>query len=204
VPDVGTKDPRIDTYIAKAAPFAQPILRHIRKLVHQSCPDVQETVKWGMPHFEHQGVLCHMASFKAHCAFGFWRASEFDGVPRAARTSAMGQFGRITSKADLPSDKALAGLVKQAVALNAAGKKKKAPTKKAAKTPRAVVVPAALLAALNKNKKARAGFDGMSPSHQREYCEWIAEAKRDETRARRVQTAVAQLCEGKSMNWKYE
>jgi uncharacterized protein YdeI (YjbR/CyaY-like superfamily) len=94
--------------------------------------------------------------------------------------------------------------VKQAVALNAAGKKKKAPTKKAAKTPRAVVVPAALLAALNKNKKARAGFGGMSPSHQREYCEWVAVAKRDETRARRVQTAVAQLCEGKSMNWKYE
>jgi len=159
-------------------------------------------VKWGFPHFAHQGVLCSMASFKAHCAFGFWRGAEIEGVPAAGRGErAMGQFGRITSKADLPSDKALIAMVKKAVALNAAGKRK-APKRSTAARP--VVVPAGLLAALEKHKKAKVTFDALSPSHQREYAEWIAEAKRDETRERRIATAIAWLSEGKSRNWKYE
>ncbi len=193
------KDPRIDAYIQRAAPFARPVLRHLRQLIHESCPDVEETVKWGFPHFERQGVLCSMAAFKEHCAFGFWRWAEIEGVPGAK--GPMSQFGRISKRSDLPSDKTLAAMVKKAVALNAAGKQKRAAVRRAKAAP---VVPAELLAALRKNKKAKAAFDGMSPSHQREYAEWIAEAKRDETRERRVEQAIAWLAEGKSRNWKYE
>jgi hypothetical protein len=193
------KDPRIDAYIRRAAPFAQPILEHLRQLIHKSCPDVEETVKWGFPHFERQGVLCSMAAFKEHCAFGFWRWAEIEGIPGAR--GPMSQFGRISKRSDLPSDRALAAMVKKAVALNAAGKKKRAPVRRA-KAP--LVVPAELLAALKKNKKAKTAFDAMSASHQREYAEWIAEAKRDETRERRIEQAIAWLAQGKSRNWKYE
>src|SRR6187402_3013263 len=95
-------DPRIDAYIAKSAAFAQPILVRLRELVHAACPDVEESIKWGMPHFLHGGkLLCGMAAFKAHCAFGFWQGRAVLG--EEADDAAMGQLGRITTLAQLPS-----------------------------------------------------------------------------------------------------
>ena len=63
-------DPRVNAYIAKAQPFAKPILIRFRKAVHAGCPDVTETMKWSFPHFDYKGVLCSTAAFKAHCACG--------------------------------------------------------------------------------------------------------------------------------------
>jgi uncharacterized protein YdeI (YjbR/CyaY-like superfamily) len=193
------KSGRVDTYIENAAPFARPILTHLRSLVHRACPDVQETVKWSMPHFEYKGILCGMAAFKRHCAFGFWKASLLDvGVKPG---EGMGQFGRITTLADLPADKTIIRLVKEAVALNEKGVK--APKgKPAAKAP--ARTPADLLAALKKNRKALVAFEAFSPSHRREYIEWITEARTDQTRQRRLETAVKWMAEGKGRNWKYE
>ena len=177
---MGKRDPRVDAYIAKAADFAKPILTQIRDTVHASCPDVEEEMKWRFPHFVYKGVLCSMASFKAHAAFGFWKGPLVMGGPKGA--DGMGQFGRLTAVSDLPSKKAFAGYVRKAAALNEQGVKvARAP--KSAATP--LHVPADLSAALRKHKKARAGFDALSPSHTREYIEWITEAKRDDTRARR-------------------
>ena len=192
-------DPRLDAYIDKAQPFAKPILRHVRKLVHQAVPGVQETMKWSFPHFEYHGLLCSMAAFKAHCAIGFWNASVLDAVDR--QRSAMGQFGRITSKKDLPSDRAFLAMVRKAAALNEAGVK----PKRALRAPRPPVdVPDYLAAALKKNEKAHTAFDAFPPSHRREYIEWISEAKTDATRNRRLETAIAWIAEGKGRNWKYE
>jgi uncharacterized protein YdeI (YjbR/CyaY-like superfamily) len=196
---MGTRDPRVDAYIEKAQPFAQPILRHLRKVVHSGCPDVVETMKWSFPHFTYKGMLCAMAAFKEHCAFGFWKRSLVDGVG-AREENAMGQFGRITSIKDLPAERTLIRLVKQAASLNERGVK-------AERTPRArpaLEPPADLLAALNKNRKARDAFEAFSASHRREYVEWITEAKRDETRQRRLATAIEWLSEGKPRNWKYQ
>ena len=198
------KDPRIDAYIAKSAPFARPILKHLRQVVHAGCPQVEETLKWGFPHFLHGGILCSMASFKAHCAFGFWKPARLAaaGVRLPAATEkAMGQFGRLTTLADLPSEAALRRLVKAMAALNAAGVKAPAKPRPAAR--RAVAVPADLLAALRKNRRALATFEGLSPSDRRDYVEWVTEAKREETRRRRLATAVEWLAEGKVLNWKY-
>ncbi len=198
---MGTRDPRIDAYIEKSAGFAQPILTHLREVVHAACPEVEETLKWGMPYFMHHGMLCGMASFKQHATFTFWKgALVVDGQEETEK--AMGQFGRITSVKDLPPRKVLAGYVKKAAKLNEEG----------AGTPRATAkvataepeVPVELTAALRTNAKARATFESFSPSHRREYVQWIFEAKREETRARRVATAVEWLSEGKSRNWKYE
>lgn len=199
---MATKDPRVDAYIAKAQPFAKPILSHIRKTVHAACPGVEETMKWSFPHFDYKGMLCSMASFKEHCAFGFWKAALLkDGGIPAKSAEAMGQFGRITSVSDLPSDRVLAALIKKAVSLNDEGVK--APKRKAApKKPLAVADN--LAAALRKNRKALAAFEAFSPSHRREYIEWIAETKTDETRQRRIATAIEWLAAGKSRNWKYE
>lgn len=196
-------DPRIDAYIARSATFAQPILMHIREVVHATCPGVQETMKWSMPHFDYHGIFCAMAAFREHCTFGFWKASLIPGLgPNSAHGGdAMGNLGRITSLKDLPPKRVLAGYIKEAMRLNEQGvtvqKRKTAPKPEA-------TVPAELAAALGKNRKARATFEAFAPSHRREYVEWIAEAKRDETKAKRVTQAIEWLAEGKSRNWKYE
>ena len=198
---MGTRDPRIDAYIARSADFAQPILTHLREVVHAACPEVEETLKWSAPTFMYHGILCGMAAFKQHCTFAFWKGTLIvDGDGRRA-DEAMGQFGRITSLADLPSDRVLAGYIKKAMRLNEDGVKR-APKRPRPKKP--LRVPAYLIAALKKNKKAHAAFESFPPSHKREYVEWITEAKREETRAKRLEQAIAWIAEGKSRNWKYE
>jgi hypothetical protein len=195
------KDPRIDAYIAKAQPFARPMLMRIRKAVHAGCPEVVETIKWGVPSFEYKGPMCGTAAFKAHCILGFWKGALMKSVPTDKSAEAMGQFGRFESIDDLPSEKALIRMVKEAVALNDAGVKVKR-VLKAPKPP--LKAPAYMLAAIKKTKKAFDAYQAFSPSHQREYVEWITDAKTDETRDRRLETAVQWLAEGKSRNWKYQ
>jgi len=195
-----SQDPRIDAYIEKSADFAKPILRHLRDVVHEACPDVEEKMKWSFPHFDYKGMMCSMASFKEHCTFGFWKSELVLGD--AAKEGGMGQFGRITSVEDLPARKVLMGYVKKAMQLNDEGVKPKRVQKPRKARPE-VDVPEDLAAALKKNAKARATFEGFSPSHRREYVEWITEAKREETRARRIAQAVEWMAEGKHRNWKY-
>lgn len=199
---MGTRDPRVDAYIARSAEFARPILTHLRDTVHAACPGVEETMKWNAPHFMYRGMLAGMAAFKAHCAFGFWKGSLIAGSMGDKASAAMGQFGRITSVADLPARRVLAGYVKQAMKLNENGVT--APRQKAGKPKPAIRVPPDLAAALKRNRKARETFENLSPSHRREYLEWITEAKAAETRKRRLASAVEWMAEGKSRNWKYQ
>ena len=197
---MGTRDPRVDAYIAKSAPFAKPILKHIRKQMHANCPEVEETMKWSMPHFDYKGMLGGMAAFKQHCAFGFWKAAKL-AVPKADR-SAMGQFGCLTKVSDLPSDKVMAGYIKKAVALNDAGVK--IARKPVSKVKAPLKPPAYFLTALKKNKKAQATYDDFSYSCKKEYFQWVTEAKTEETRNRRLEQAIAWMAEGKQRNWKYQ
>lgn len=199
---MGTRDARVDDYIAKSAEFARPILTYLRDLVHTACPDVEETMKWSFPHFMYKGMLCSMASFKEHCSFGFWKGSLIVEKDGAAAEKAAGEFGRITQVSDLPSKKVLSGYIKEAMKLNEAGVK--APSRMKPKAPKAeLVVPDDLAGALKANQKARATFENFSPSHKREYVEWLTEAKTEATRARRLETAIEWMAEGKSRNWKY-
>jgi uncharacterized protein YdeI (YjbR/CyaY-like superfamily) len=198
---MGSRDPRIDAYIAKSAEFARPILTHLRDTVHQACPDVEETVKWSMPAFYHHGPMASMSAFKEHAAFGFWKGALVLGRGSGDDERAMGQFGRITSLKDLPPKKELVAMIRKAAKLNEDGVKVEKPKK----TPRAELpVPPELVAALAKTRKARANFDAFPPSHRREYNEWIGEAKREETKAARVRQAVEWIAEGKGRNWKYQ
>ena len=200
-----SRDPRIDAYIAKAAPFAQPILKHLRKLVHTGCPDVTETIKWNMPHFESGSrVLCSMAAFKAHCTFGFWHQGmeKIIGEHGTKAGDAMGTFGRITSLADLPEDKTMIRFVREAVKLNESGVPGR-PRPASNGKRRELPVPTDLAQALKKNKAAAKTFEGFTPSHRKEYVQWITEAKRDETRHKRIETTLEWLAEGKPRNWKY-
>lgn len=193
-------DPRVDAYIAKRAEFARPILVQLRALVHATCPEVRETIKWGMPSFEHHGILCGMAAFKEHAVFGFWKHELVIGDDPKAK-EAMGSFGCLRSVDELPSKARFAKLMKKAIQLNVDG----------VKAPRAKTKPKApikmhpeLKRALAKNAKAAATLAGFPPGAQREYLEWIADAKTDATRARRIADAVAWLAAGKRKNWKYE
>ena len=196
------KDPRIDAYIAKSADFAKPILKHLRKVVHAGCPDVQETMKWSMPHFDYKGVMCGMAAFKQHCAFGFWKESLVFGSDKREEKTAMGSFGCIKSLAGLPSEKTLIGYVKKAAALNEAGIKAPGRTQSKKKGP--LGVPDYFRAALKKNSKAGKTFDSFPPSKRREYLEWVTGAKREETRKERLATSIKWLAEGKPRHWKYQ
>jgi uncharacterized protein YdeI (YjbR/CyaY-like superfamily) len=197
---MGTKDTRVDAYIAHSADFAQPILSHVREVVHAACPEVEETIKWGFPHFMCNGMLCGIASFKQHCTLNFWKGALIleDG---GSEEQAMGQFGRITSVSDLPPDEVLAGYFRKAMALNEAGTK--APSRSSRKAAPEPVAPEYFMAALKQNGSALTTFEGFSPSHKREYIQWVTEAKGEDTRKRRLETAIEWMSEGKPRNWKY-
>jgi uncharacterized protein YdeI (YjbR/CyaY-like superfamily) len=204
---MATTDPRIDAYIERSAPFAQPILTTLRETVHVACPEVVEAIKWSMPFFVVDGrILAHMAAFKQHCTFGFWRGRG-EPVDRGDREQAMGQFGRLATLADLPARRELVRLIKQAIAAPAeadAPSNPKPAIDRAKTTKPPLPVPDALATALRGNASARKAFEAMSNSHRREYIEWIVEAKRDETRAKRLAQTLEWLAEGKSRHWKYE
>ena len=194
-------DKRIDAYIEKSADFAQPVMVHLRELIHKACPEVTETLKWSMPSFEYKGLLCGFAAFKQHCTFGFWKQSlmETDAFPK--NKTAMGRFGRITSLKDLASDKVMLGLIHQAMELNEKGIKV---PKKPAGPKKELVVPDVLTKALSKNKAAKTTFESFPYSCKKEYVEWITEAKTEPTRDKRLATTIEWLAEGKRRNWKYE
>ena len=202
-------NPKVDVYCGKAQPFAQPILAHLRELIHKACPEVEETIKWSRPFFQYRGaILCNMSAFKEHCSFGFW-GEEIGAVLREAavlKESGMGSLGRITSVADLPSDKQMLGWIRQAAAFVDSGQYTSpiAARHKVVKQKPSLNTPAEFKTALQRNKKAAAVFAAFSPSCKREYVEWIAEAKRPETRDRRIATAVQWIAEGKQRNWKYQ
>jgi len=196
------KDPRVDAYIEKSADFAKPVLTHLRKLVHKASPNISETVKWGMPAFDYKGIVCGIAAFKEHCTFGFWKQSLLDYDGFSTEKTAMGSFGRITSKKDLPPDDVLIKLVQQAVELNENGVKvQKA---KPAASKKELVIPDYLTAALKKNKAAKTTFENFPYSCKKEYVQWITEAKTEPTREKRLATTIEWLSEGKRRNWKYE
>ena len=197
---MGKKDPRIDAYIEKSADFAKPILVEIRKRMHAAVPDVEENIKWSMPHFQYQGKLfAHLAAFKAHAAFGFAHS----GLREAGKTGeAMGHFGRLTSVKDLPSVKEFNAMAQEAMNARVTGvpmRKAKPKTEK-----KELVIPDYLTAALKKSKRALATFDGFSYSHRKEYVEWLTEAKREETRDTRLKQAIEWMAEGKPRHWKYQ
>jgi uncharacterized protein YdeI (YjbR/CyaY-like superfamily) len=202
--------PKVDAYIKMAQPFAQPILIQIRKVVHGACPEVEETIKWNRPFFEYKGVILgNMSAFKEHCSFGFW-GQEIGAVLRkagAVKDGAMGSLGRISGVDTLPPEKQLIAWVRQAAAFVDSGNYTSpiaARNKIVKATKPALQRPPEFEKALRKSKKASAVFEALTPSCQREYIEWIAGAKRPETRDQRIATAVAWIAEGKRRNWKYQ
>jgi uncharacterized protein YdeI (YjbR/CyaY-like superfamily) len=200
---MGNFDKKVDAYIAKSAPFAKEILEHLREIVHKACPEVEETIKWSFPHFEYKGILCSMAAFKAHCAFGFWKGAIMKD-PKKVMTiigkTSMGSFDRITSIGDLPSEKIMTAYIKEAKSLNE--NNTKLPDRGKNK-PASVETPEYFLSALKKNKKALQTFQSFSNSNKKDYVEWITEAKTESTREKRIETSIGWIAEGKIRNWKY-
>ena len=195
------RDERVDAYIERQAEFAKPILTKLRAMVHAACPDCDETLKWSMPSFIYKGsILANMAAFKAHATFGFWQAKLVVGETGRER-GAMGSFGRLTRVEDLPDEATMAALIRKAMTLVDTGEKAPRPVKHPKP---ALETPPDLLEALAANEAARATFDDFPPSARRDYLDWLADAKRPETRAKRLAQAVEWMAEGKRRHWKYE
>jgi uncharacterized protein YdeI (YjbR/CyaY-like superfamily) len=194
-----TTDTRVDAYIENAADFAKPILERLRAIVHEGCPDCEETVKWGHPSFTYHGILCGMMAFKERCALHFWKSSLLwpKGENDPEWQALLYQMKKVS---DIPPKKTLLPLLKRAMELNETGAKlpKAPPTGK-----KEIPMPDVFMAAIKKNKKALAAYDKFSPSHKREYIEWITDAKAEATRDRRIAQAVEWMAEGKPRNWKY-
>ena len=197
-------DPRVDAYIERSAEFAKPILLHLRKLIHETCPQVEEKMKWSFPHFDYKGMFCSMAGFKAHCAFGFWKASLMKSAAtlKTNQQQSMGHLGRITSLKNLPPDHTMINLLIEAMTLNELDIK--LPSAPKVTVERNVEMHDMLKKELKKHKSASSAFDQLRPSHKNEYCEWINEAKTESTRLRRIEQTIALLKEGKNLRWKYE
>ena len=194
-------DPRVTAYINKQQPFAKPILKYLRNVVHEACPECEETLKWSAPAFMYHGIVCIIAGFKKHVAVVLWKGPLIMDSTGKRADEAWGDYGRVTSIDDLPSRKTLISYLKKAAKLNEEGVK--VPKAKKAVKRRPVEVPDDLAKLLGKNKKARETFEAFSPSHKREYTEWISEAKREETRAKRIAATIEQLEQGKPRQWKY-
>lgn len=190
------REPRIDAYIARAQPFAQPILAKVRERVHLLVPDIEETMKWSHPAFCRNGkIVLGTAAFKEHAAVNFWRGQELGLEPKAG---AMGQLGKLTSLEDLPPDFDV--IIARAAALSAVP----APRKAKAEPKALPDMHPDFAAALEKAPQARQAFESFTPGHRREYLEWVAEAKQDTTRQKRIASALEWLAQGKRRNWKYE
>ena len=205
---MGKKDARIDAYIAKSADFAKPVLSHLRELVHSACPDVEEGWKWSFPHFMYKGeILCSMAAFKEHCAFGFWKASLMENTDKVLEIKdreAMGHLGRITSVKDLHKEAVLKKYVKAAMKLTDEGAKLPPKNKATEKQKQQLKTPDYFVKALKKNKAAEKVFNEFAYSKKKDYIEWFEEAKTDTTREKRVAQALEWLAEGKPRHWKYQ
>jgi len=197
-----TYDPRQDEYIAKAADFAQPILIHLRQLIHDTVPEIQETMKWSMPFFDLKGPVCQMAAFKQHCTFGLWKGALLsDPDNLLEKSDSMGHFRRIISLADLPADEILMQYIREAVELNKQGIKIVKP-KSTIKPP--LVVPGYFATLLKEHPQAETQFNAFSNSHKKEYIEWITDAKTEGTRQKRMLTALEWLSQGRSRHWKHQ
>ncbi|ULU24737.1 YdeI/OmpD-associated family protein [Dyella terrae] len=195
------RDHRVGTYIKEAQPFAQPILEHLRDLVHEVCPEVEEDIKWSMPFFNYKGSpICSMAAFKQHCSLGFWRYKDIVGRKNVEGTS---QFGKLMSLKDLPPSETLVAYIHKAMALNEAGVKSKR-ARAAVKPPPMLPEDVAALLAKEEHNAARKTYEAFPPSAQRDYVEWINEAKTNTTRTKRIATTLEWLAAGKRRNWKYE
>ncbi|HXS58436.1 MAG TPA: YdeI/OmpD-associated family protein [Hanamia sp.] len=201
---MANKDKRIDVYIANSPDFARPILIHLRDLVHAACPNVEETIRWGFPHFDHKGIMCSLASFKNHCAFGFWKASLMKDaeVLKYNNQKAMGHAGKIQSLPDLLSDKIIILQIKEAMKLNEDGIK--LPERKNEDKKPVLITPDILKKELVRNRKASNTYKNLSFTHKNEYIEWIEEAKNEATKQKRILTTIEWLMEGKTRNWKYD
>ncbi|MBW4888781.1 YdeI/OmpD-associated family protein [Mucilaginibacter sp. HMF5004] len=201
-------DPRIDAYIAKSADFAKPILTHLRQLVHNACPGIEETMKWSCPFFDYKGPLCQMVAFKQHMGFGFWKATAMadpNKIFKSQEESSAGSIGKITSMAQLPPDEVLIAYIKEAVALNESGVK--LPTRTTNKTPvvkAALITPPEFITMLEGNSMAKMHFEEFSPSKRKEYIEWFVDAKTEATKQKRMDQALEWISEGKSRHWKYQ
>ena len=203
---MASKNKLLDAYILKSADFAKPVLNHLRELVHKTCPDVEEKMKWSFPHFDYKGeMMCSMAAFKQHAVMGFWKAALMKDkalLEMARSEEAMGHLGKITSLKDLPPDKKIMAYIREAMELTDYGIKLPAKPKSTEK--KEIVVPDYFKKALCKNKKALQVFENASYSFRKEYIEWIIDAKTEDTRNKRMATAVEWLAEGKSRHWQYK
>jgi uncharacterized protein YdeI (YjbR/CyaY-like superfamily) len=197
-------NPKVDAYAEKIEDFAKPVLAHLRALIHATCPEVIEEVKWGNPHFDYKGdMMCIFAAYKKHCSFTFYkdalmgdaRLRANDGVPAAQRF-----MGKLTDLADLPPDRELKSWIKESMKLNEQGIKLPA---RETKAPKEAGMPAAFAEKLQASPKIMAIFEGKSASFQKEYKVWIGEAKTDATRDKRIEEAMAWIAEGKGRFWKY-
>lgn len=197
-------NPKIDEYIGSAPAFAQPVAAHLRFLLHTACPRVVETIKWGIPHFDcHGEMMCVFAAATRHCSFTFLKQEIMSDPRLRANPGLPAQkrfLGKLTSLSDLPQDPELVAFIKEAMVLNEQGVKLPERESKGSKE---VAVPEEFARRLNADSAARDVFEAKPQSFRKEYLLWIADAKTDTTRQKRIDTSLEWIAAGKGRFWQY-
>jgi hypothetical protein len=200
---------QVTAYAAAMPAYAQPIFAHLRALIHTTCPDTDEAIKWSIPHFERDGdYLCIFAASPGHASFTFYK-QQLMSDPRLRdnlNLPAIKRFmGRLTSLSDLPDDATLAAMLQEAADLNARGVRL---PDRAPKTPPVIDMPSAVATAvataLAANPAAQAVWDAKSAAWRKDYLVWITAAKTDPTRDARIAEALDWIADGKARFWKYQ
>jgi uncharacterized protein YdeI (YjbR/CyaY-like superfamily) len=198
-------NPELDDYLAKSAGFAKPIMQHLRELLHETCPEIVEEIKWGIPHFDYKGeMMCIFAAHKNHCSFTFWKESLMSDQKFKENPSLQASkryLGKIISLSDLPSDKQLVAYIKEAMALNENGVKL-VPRK--SEKPKNIAIPDYFAKELAAKPKVKKIFDSKSDSFRKDYLVWITDAKTETTRQKRIAESLEWIAEGKGRFWKYD
>ncbi|KAF2080744.1 YdeI/OmpD-associated family protein [Flavobacterium sharifuzzamanii] len=193
----------VTAYIAKMADFAKPILNHLREVIFSACPEAEENIKWGTPHYSYKGDhLVMMGGFKQHCSFSLYKAELMKDAEIQASVKAGKKFGymdKIKDLSELPSKEKLTAYIKEAMVFNENGTAKPKPVKE--KSTAEVVAPKEFVDALKKDTKATEIFESKSPSFRKNYIIWIADAKTDETRNKRISQSLEWIAEGKDRFW---
>src|SRR5438270_1264994 len=181
----------VNDSLANAPEGTRPILVRLRRIFRQASPKLEEAIKWGVPCYLFKGPVGGFAAYKQHVSWGLWKSRALNDPEGLLGRGVSVMAGKITKVSEIPPAAKIIALIEQVIALNEAGIKSPKPPEPE--------LPADFAAAMKKAGKAARHYAAFTPARKWQYVNWVTQAKRAETRAKRIEIAVERIGEGKTM-----